>query len=572
MHVKSERATPVRDQSRLPTQRQRVSSYRNGDNCNSNDLARIPTHVLRKMLKKSRKKTRKTTQSLHDLQQERDDLQMRHQEVIRDHQQQRQKLQEMRQNCLDLRREQQSLRKENSEKSAEIEELYVKLQNLHQERQQPERERREPNCDHRQLTRDHQALHTAHQDLQCKENELQQDLAYAESETRALKQELKSGNVMTESEDQTLELKFCQSRYEFIIDEVVKPFAASRDLEYKDGDGQLMDLVLTSLRKDVSQASKLRKQVEKLLYQLQKSQIEASSLREQVQELQKEMLARVKKVQAVSDEQFAQDFRSLGAHVKSFSRSIRLKPGVNILQILASGSLLSNTSEHHWKIRANQKYYIEAWIWSVLLDLIFASAFSIYGKFGTVCSTNWKWVFGSGHEGMLPRPTALSESFRCTIADHLVSLVGRDTTAQRKAAANECMGQTARRCATATLECREKVANTIGTKLTSISSTVDVSEISSIVDRAFALALDMSLQKCRLQITYPAIGATFDISSMTSMPDLDGDDIDDGVVAFVVNPSLTKWGDAHGKMLDQRYDIVPSLVQLEPVKVKREHF
>lgn len=46
------------------------------------------------------------------------------------------------------------------------------------------------------------------------------------------------------------------------------------------------------------------------------------------------------------------------------------------------------------------------------------------------------------------------------------------------------------------------------------------------------------------------------------MPDLDGDDIDDGVVAFIVKPGLRKWGNAHGKMLDQYYDIVPSLVQL----------
>jgi hypothetical protein len=38
----------------------------------------------------------------------------------------------------------------------------------------------------------------------------------------------------------------------------------------------------------------------------------------------------------------------------------------------------------------------------------------------------------------------------------------------------------------------------------------------------------------------------------------------DGTVAFVVSLRLTKWGDAEGRQLDCRYDIVPSLVHLQP--------
>ncbi|KAJ8113128.1 hypothetical protein OPT61_g4673 [Boeremia exigua] len=91
-----------------------------------------------------------------------------------------------------------------------------------------------------------------------------------------------------------------------------------------------------------------------------------------------------------------------------------------------------------------------------------------------------------------------------------------------------------------------------------------------IVDRAFTLALEMSLQNCRFQVTYPSAGAKFHDGSMSSLPDLDGEDISDGIVAFVVNLGLTKWGDAHGKMLDQRYDVVSALVQLEPAEEKRK--
>lgn len=503
MLIKSGSATPVRDQETPPIQYQRVTSDHHGDSANSEDFASTPPDALREMLKDSRNELRQILRSLNDLQGGHEVLQKGRQELIRDHQQQRQRLQEARRNCHDLRNEHQILRKENSEQSAVIEELRQQLEHLRQELRQPKREPREPNGDYRQLMRDHQALRTEHQDLQCKENELQQDLAYAEFKLKALEQELNSVHVMTEAETQTFALDFFQSRYNHIVNMVLKPFATTRGFEYNDANDRLMDLVLRPLYEDALEASELRRQVSEILSQLQKSQTEASSLRSHVQELQKEMLARIEKVQAISDEHFAQDFRSLGAHVKSLSRSARLNLGADMLQSLGSGSLLSNTSEHHWKIRANQKYYIEAWIWGVLLDSIFGSAFSMYGKSGSSWSSSWNALFGIGQIGAWPRPTASSESFRCTVADQLVTLIGRDTIVRGQADTQGRAGSVARRGVAATLECRGEVANTMGTKLTSISSTVGVSEISNIIDRAFALALDMSLQKCRLRSSFP---------------------------------------------------------------------
>ena len=50
------------------------------------------------------------------------------------------------------------------------------------------------------------------------------------------------------------------------------------------------------------------------------------------------------------------------------------------------------------------------------------------------------------------------------------------------------------------------------------------------------------------------------------MDDPDDDDkAESGVVAFVLRPGLTKWGDAHGKNLDQVCPIVKSTVKLERV-------
>jgi hypothetical protein len=50
-------------------------------------------------------------------------------------------------------------------------------------------------------------------------------------------------------------------------------------------------------------------------------------------------------------------------------------------------------------------------------------------------------------------------------------------------------------------------------------------------------------------------------TGLVSIPD--SEEVPEGRVAFIVNPGLTKWGDAHGKCLDQRLDIVPALVFVE---------
>ena len=48
-------------------------------------------------------------------------------------------------------------------------------------------------------------------------------------------------------------------------------------------------------------------------------------------------------------------------------------------------------------------------------------------------------------------------------------------------------------------------------------------------------------------------------------PDDDDDSTENGIVTFVLNPGLTKWGDAYGKNLDQHCDIVKSTVKLERI-------
>jgi len=292
----------------------------------------------------------------------------------------------------------------------------------------------------------------------------------------------------------------------------------------------------------------------------------------QVEALQKDMLSRVEQVRVVSDEQLAQDFRAIVSLVRTLSRSVRLADNADVFEILEPYTLLHNVPQHNWNTRAGMKCYLEAWVWSVLVEMLFSSPFAIFKKNGMAFNRNWTWMFGTGHDLKWPSPSALCETWRTTTMQHLVDLAGSDaiTSGQPKQANRYQMTKAAHQMEIAVIEARSHVANVIGEKLASVSTTADVSRISLIIDKATSLVLQMSLQRCRLQITYPKVGTRFVEEQMSPVSDPDGEEVEDGVVAFVVNPGLSKWGDAYGKNFDQRYDIVPALVQLDSISIKHE--
>lgn len=111
---------------------------------------------------------------------------------------------------------------------------------------------------------------------------------------------------------------------------------------------------------------------------------------------------------------------------------------------------------------------------------------------------------------------------------------------------------------------RKFIVDNIGEPLTRLFPSLDSSKIYPIVDKAFNLALRMFLQQCRFQIVFPELGEQYIAGSTAEMTShTDSDEGPVGSVGFVVNPGLAKWGDAHGKNLDQRLDLVPSLVLVD---------
>ncbi|KAF1845398.1 uncharacterized protein K460DRAFT_337550 [Cucurbitaria berberidis CBS 394.84] len=342
--------------------------------------------------------------------------------------------------------------------------------------------------------------------------------------------------------------------YKYVVDKCLGSYAQKRGIQFDDSTAESLDQVLEPLLQEAVQAKPLRSHVR--------------TLRTQVQQLQKDLLAKLDKVEVVSDDQFSQEFRSLASLIKTLSRTVRVNDKVDILEGLGPLLLLNDVSSHHWNSRAGKKSLIEAWVWSILICLVFRNPFVFLGEHCKSLHEAWTQIFGAQHHHHWPRPSKKCENWRYKTMEQLVKLAGQDTiTHGNVGLMPECLEASV-------IDNRTLVGTVIEGHFDLMFPGYDSSKVHPIVDKAFGLAMRMSLQRSRLQITYPAVGALLNRDEMSSIPEINGEsddeDMREGVVAFVINPGLAKWGDAHGENFDQRYDIVSALVQLEPtMRVER---
>jgi predicted nucleic acid-binding Zn-ribbon protein len=383
-----------------------------------------------------------------------------------------------------------------------------------------------------------------------------------------------------------------KERYDKVMNVAVIPYARNKgiDLNRKNGeplDATLRRLLQDALRVEIPQDRSRVQQVapnatkaqpQPLVERLKNSQREIQAwrgrirdaegreqaLRQQVQDLQADLLARVETTQAISDDDLAQDFRTLVSMIRTLSRLMSLDESIDVADILGTPAFLQDVSPHYWRGRAQKKRFVEAWTWAVICSIIFETPFSIFGTEAVRLSESWTQVFGNKHQSGWPCPSRPCELWRYTTSEQLVQSVGQDMIVRGEGcSANELSKARV-------LEARRVATEFIEARLQPIDSTIDHVQVSRIIDKAFKIAMRMSLEHSRLQVTFPKTGAKFAVSCMVSMPDRDGEDTHDTVVAYVVNPGLTKWGDARGENYECRLDIVPSLVQLEPAGIKCE--
>jgi hypothetical protein len=168
-------------------------------------------------------------------------------------------------------------------------------------------------------------------------------------------------------------------------------------------------------------------------------------------------------------------------------------------------------------------------------------------------------MFGTETQLKWPIPSELAERWRVTTLEQLVNMVGSEAITSGTTKKKHVELENSIKIQ------RVWIADRITKPLRRLSVGVDSSTLSAIIDKAFALALKIFRQQCRFQVVFPKIGDRYvegATRNLTSVPE--SDDVECGRVGFIVKPGLAKWGDAHGKNLDKRLDLVSSLVFIEP--------
>ena len=362
----------------------------------------------------------------------------------------------------------------------------------------------------------------------CQYKELKQNFGRIQKENDGLRREYDEFAECKESQ------KFFQARYDRTVENLFLPYAQKRSLQFDDRTSEALDFVLSSLLHDAQ---------------------EAGALRDQVQILRKELLTREKKIAAISDEQFASDFTKLASQIKTLSRLLRPREGIDVLETLGPCIMANGVATHYWSSRVGKKLFIEAWIWSTLMQMVFRNPFTIFGVEGGTVANLWSSMFGSEYCHGWPIPSPPCEIWRQRTMERLVAVVDEGIITQGKTKENYLEQHV--------VNARGSVISAIETGLATITSKVDSSQVLQIVHGAFTLLMHMSVQLPRLQIEFPRYGEIFDKTEMKLQGVDEEDGIDHGIVAATVNPGLMKWGDAQGKNYDHHYAIVPALVRLQ---------
>jgi hypothetical protein len=387
------------------------------------------------------------------------------------------------------------------------------------------------------VIRDLEVKLTKHkQELQVQKSryeKLREDFGHTQAENDRLQDEY--DDLAKHSNSQEIYV----NRYCYVIEHLLLPYSTERCLQFDDRTPETLNFVLSPLLRDAR---------------------EAELLRDQVHNLQNELLVREreKKIVAIPDERFTNDFRKLAAQIKTLSRLIQPHDGLDVVKALGICIMANGVAPHHWSGRIGRKLFIEAWIWSLLIKMVFQDPFTLFGVESKAVANLWFSMFGKDHCHGWPRPSLPCEIWRCTTVEQMLAVVDENIITQGKT--KECYLYLEQNVVNA----RASVIHAIETGLAMITPAIEPSQVLQVVNGAFTLAMHMSLQRSRLQIICPKIGDIFRETEMKLQNTLEEEEsTEHGIVAAIINPGLTKWGDVQGKNSDHRYEIVPALVRLQ---------
>ena len=166
-------------------------------------------------------------------------------------------------------------------------------------------------------------------------------------------------------------------------------------------------------------------------------------------------------------------------------------------------------------------------------------------------------------ESSWPPPSSLCEKWRYVTIEQLQNkVVGeRQASHEREESDNQEIDEVVD---SSHQNAKIHIEQALTSALDPVAPGIKPAKIQKIVRKACELAVQLGLQRCRLQIIAPKLDQEYIAKKTTDMIGISGcENIKKGCVAFIANPGLRKWGDGHGSHLDQSLNLVPALVFIE---------
>ncbi|OCL15189.1 hypothetical protein AOQ84DRAFT_225441 [Glonium stellatum] len=300
---------------------------------------------------------------------------------------------------------------------------------------------------------------------------------------------------------------------------------------------------------------------------------ETSRLEHNLETLQKSLLSNVERFRPTQDDELIGHFENLASSIKVITRDVPSSTdGNKLASQFAHYTLINGVAMTHWNNKLHRKYLLEAAIWSILMDTIFSTPFYVFGKFANLYTAEWGQLFlrkaaiiqsEDDNEFSWPPPSPLCEKWRYVTAEQLQNRMTGEGSADHE---GEKSGnqKTDDWVEASHQEARLDIERALMDALLPVAPSIKVTKIEKITRKACELAVQLGLQRCRLQIVAPELEQEYIAKKTTNVMGISGcENIKTGHVAFIVNPGLRKWGDGHGGHLDQSFDLVPALVYIE---------
>lgn len=288
---------------------------------------------------------------------------------------------------------------------------------------------------------------------------------------------------------------------------------------------------------------------------------EKHRLEEEKARLQDALLSAADKFRPISDRDFVIQFNILKSSVTTLARSPLEVDAERLGEAFGQSDFVRTLSKIHYK------FVLESAIWAILVHGIFSTPFKAFGHYGERFAAAWihcisiskhGWISTNHTEEILnqtdiawPQPETLSEKWRSLAVEEL-----RSTLTTRG-----CMQPFAGDAKKGYEDNVAMVSEDLAKSLSRVCSEDKTMEIRDIVDKACFLALDMGMQRSRLQLFAPRLGDKVSRHYPKTYTEVNPNNepkATSGTVRLVVRPGLRKTGDGRGGCLDQTTDLCPA--------------